>query len=458
MVSFLEDRLVHVQGCSDPAPVGALQRKLAKQVRARRRSGILTLIAMIGIAALSVPAASAQPPPPMQVVEGKHIVLKSDSGSRESLVELAEAYDAAVPQWERFWQLPLGTLDRWRVDAFVMADPQRFRDSGNLPPDLSFPFGYAIDSNIWVIRQKSEYYTRHLLLHEGVHALAIELFGGTGPSWFAEGLAEMLSVHRGTGRQVEVNVVPESTQVVPYWGRFKLLSQRRDEQRIPTLDAVLQYPPDLKSDVESYGWSWVAAMLLTEYPEYRPAVLAEAKNGSLRTVAFSIAFKRRLSQQWPIVQARWRMLTNTIDYGFDWSRERIDLAIRDKLWRGNPIEATIQADRGWQSVGVRFAPGMRVKVSPRGRCSVDDDPKPWISEPPGVTIHYANNRPLGQLLVCVLPNKTDEQRQLEPLLIRSVESDTEIVIDEHCWLLFRINDHLGDLGNNRGGYTVSIRW
>ncbi|WP_182864653.1 hypothetical protein [Stieleria mannarensis] len=440
---------------------GAAKYVFRKQLNASGCRRILSLIGWIGIAALNPAEGSAQTPAmqraEMQTVEGKHIVLKSDSGSRESLLELVDAFDAAVPQWERFWQLTPGALDRWRVDAFVMSDPQRFRDSGDLPPDLRFPFGYAIDSNIWALRQKSDYYTRHLLLHEGVHALAIELFDGTGPSWFAEGLAEMLGVHHGTGKQVLVNVVPESRQAVPYWGRFKLLSQRREEHRIPTLDAVLQYPPDLKSDVESYGWSWVAAMLLTEYPDYRPAVLAEARNGSVRTVAFTSAFKRRLARQWPIVQARWRILTHTIDYGFDWSRERIDLAMSDKLWRGNTLENTIAADQGWQSVGVRFAPGMRVKISAEGRCSLDDDPKPWISEPPGVTIHYANERPIGQLLVCVLPNKTDEAQQLDPLMIQSVESDVELVIDKHCWLLFRVNDHLDDLGNNRGGYGVSIR-
>lgn len=401
---------------------------------------------------------NAEPDPPaMQVVAGQHLVLKSDSCSHERLQEFVDAFDAAVPQWERFWQLAPGTLARWRVDGFIMADPQRFRDSGDLPPDLRFPFGYAIDSNIWVLKQKSDYYTRHLLLHEGVHALAIELFDGTGPSWFAEGLADMLSVHRGVGQDVQINVVPESRQAVPYWGRFKLLSQRRSENRIPTLDAVLEYPPDLKSDVESYGWSWVAAMLLTEYPEYRPAMIREANNGRVRTQAFSAAFKQRLVAQWPIVQARWRMLAETIDYGFDWSRERIDLSMDDKLWRGNRIEKLVLADRGWQSLGIRFAPGMRVKVSAGGQCVINDDPKPWISEPPGVTIHYANDRPLGQLLVCTLPNATDEQQRLSPLSIRPVESETELLIDKHCWLLFRINDHLDDLGNNQGGYTVSIR-
>ncbi|MCA9139248.1 MAG: hypothetical protein KDB00_20885 [Planctomycetales bacterium] len=393
----------------------------------------------------------------MQTVQGKHIALKSDGGTMESLQELVQAFDTAVPQWERFLELPAGTLALWKVDAFVMDQPDRFRDSGDLPEGLEFPFGFAMPDRIWVMRQQSDYYTRHLLLHEGVHALAINQFGSTGPSWFAEGLAEMLGVHQGVGNTVEVNVVPQSRNAVPFWGRFKMLSQRRAENRIPTIDAVLQYPQDLKSDVEAYGWSWVALMLLTQYPEYRVATLAEAKTPSIQTAGFSAALKRRLTGDWPIVQARWRMLVNTIDYGFDWQREHIELSIKDPVWNGRPIQTLIKADQGWQSIGVRFAPGMRVKISAHGRCTINNDPKPWVSEPPGVTIHYAGDRPLGQLLVCILPNRTQEGQLLEPLSIQTIESATEIVVDQHCWLLFRINDHLDDLGNNQGGYTVSIQ-
>lgn len=430
---------------------------------------ILAAILSIGIALGWGKGASAQDPKepreqptaPMQTVSGQHIVLKSDGGSLESLTEMVKAFDAAVPQWERFWNLPAGTLARWKVHAFIISDRHRFYVSGDLPLGLDFPFGFAMSGNIWVMRQPSEYYTRHLLLHEGVHALAIEQFDSTGPSWYAEGLAEMLGVHRGSGDQVKINVIPKTREAAPYWGRFKLLSQRQSENRIPTIDAVMSYPLDLNSDVESYGWSWIAAMLLTEYPEYRPAMLQAAKNGADQSIVFSQVLQRQLKSQWPIVQARWRMLASTIDYGFDWSRERIEISIEDKLWNGKTFKKLVHANRGWQSAGGRFAPGMRLKITADGSCILNDQPKPWVSKPPGVTIHYAGGRPLGQLLVCVLPNMTSEDQRLEPLLeplyIKSVESETEILVDKHCWILFRINDYLGDLENNRGGYTVTIR-
>ncbi len=393
----------------------------------------------------------------IRVIRGKHIVLKADTGSSQLLNDLVDAFDAAVEQWRKFWQIPVGGLNRWTVDAFLIEDRERFRQSGDLPPGLNFPFGFAADGNVWVIRQPSDYYTRHLLLHEGAHALQIHLFGGTGPSWYAEGVAELLGVHRGAGSSVQVGIVPSSREAVPYWGRFKLMETTRQAGNVPTLETVLDYPLDLKSDVESYGWSWAAVSLLTEYPDYRPIALRAGRLGTDQTVAFTRGVKQQLDSVWPIVQARWRVLTATMDYGFDWRRERVGLAITDRLWSGAALRLSVRADQGWQSAGVRFPPGARVSISATGRCTLADEPKPWISEPPGVTIRYANDRPLGQLLVAVVPNQTTEASRLEPLEVHAVDPNRDLQITRHSWLLFRINDDLGDLGNNRAGYQVTLQ-
>ena len=394
---------------------------------------------------------------PFQTVRGRHITIKADETPRDSLIRLAESFDSAVPQWERFWNLTPGTLKDWSVDAFVMTDETRFRDSGDLPNSLDFPFGFAMPGNVWVQAQPSDYYTRHLLLHEGVHALAIRQFGGPGPSWFAEGVAELLAVHRGSGSQLKVQTLPRTRDEVPYWGRFKLLSQRREEGRIPTIGSVLEYPPDLKSDVESYGWSWAATMLFAEYPEYRETLIDAAKKGEDRTIVFTTSFRRELQRVWPIVQARWRLMTSTLDYGFDWSVERVELAMSDPVWDGSPHSMKVAADRGWQSPGVRFASGTRLTIDAGGRCTLADAPKPWVSEPAGVTIEYASDRPIGQLLVCIVPNATRETQFLEPLVVESVDRPKKLQIDRHSWILFRVNDHLGSRRDNRGGYDIQIR-
>lgn len=392
-----------------------------------------------------------------QIVSGQYITLKSDISDRDQLTDWVTAFDSAVPQWCKFLGVPVTRLSDWKIDAFVMRDRNRFIESRDLPIDVRMRFGYAIHGNIWVMNQKGSYYTRHLLLHEGVHALILELYGVLGPPWYAEGLAETLGVHRMSATGLEVGGVPSSNEVVPYWGRFPLVRKAREQSKVPTLQRLFDLKADWKGDVESYAWAWIAFMLLTEYESYRPATIAATEDLTLTRDRFMQRFQSRLADAWPVVQARWRLLANTIDYGFDWERERCKLSKRDPLWNGQGFTYQVDSSLGWQSCGVRFAPGQTVRLKASGECSMNPDPQPWLSQPPGVTIRYVNGRPLGQLLYCILPNATRETEWLEPLPIASLEANETLKLDQHCWLLFRINDAASEMGDNEGGYQVTIK-
>ena len=308
-----------------------------------------------------------------------------------------------------------------------------------------------------MLAQPSEYYTRHLLLHEGVHSLAFAQFGGAGPTWFMEGSAELLATHHGQAASTQINKIPKNRESAPYWGRFKLMDQLRQAGDVPTIESVMLYPPSLSGNVATYSWSWGAAMLMSAYPDYRPALLAAARNGQQTGPGFNRQFYRQISQRkWPVVAARWRILCNDLDYGFEWSRERVAISEADPLWDEQPLRITVPADRGWQSAGVRFSPGARLLVRGSGQIVLDSQPKPWISHPSGVTIRYHRGRPLGQLLACVLPNAPAAGDRVAPLQVVAVEERATLSIDEHCWLLLRVNDHVGDLGNNRGVFDVTI--
>ncbi|QDT12069.1 hypothetical protein K239x_40770 [Planctomycetes bacterium K23_9] len=394
-------------------------------------------------------------------LNGKHITLTTDIDDLANNADLIAAFDAAVGQWESFWQLPSGSLQDFKVDACVMADKQRFQLDGRIPLSVpDFPFGFALQDRVWVVAQKSQYYTRHLLLHEGVHSLAYHQFGGTGPSWFMEGTAEMLAVHRHFGSDTKINQLPKDRASVPYWGRFKVMDQSRDANTIPSLGSVLGYPRDLQSDVESYGWSWAATMLLYQYPDTRDAFFASAKTPAPNDAVFNNDLKRRLQNTWPVVTARWRLMCHDIDYGFDWSREQVSLSMNDQVWDGKPLKLDIKANQGWQSIGVRLSPGMKLSVTPAGNCTLADQPKPWLSYPSGITLRYHRGRPLGQLLACLLPDTPDQDQatktNLRPLQVAAITRPSQIPIKENCWLLFRINDVTGELSDNQGGYQLTI--
>jgi hypothetical protein len=302
---------------------------------------------------------------------GRHIRLITDLADAGQADQLVASFDAAVPQWIEFWDLPQDASEPWQVVAYVMQDRERFRQQGRIPSELpEFQFGYASGDTLWVIAQPGEYYTRHLLLHEGIHAFALEHFGGPGPTWFMEGTAELLATHRHAGPQLQVGTVPRSRDEVPYWGRFKLMQQRREEGRIPTIETVMRMPPQPTGDAEAYGWSWAVAMLLQRYPETREAFQTAAHRGRDRSNEFTRQLYGRLQPQWPVIIARWRMLTHELDYGFDWDRERVELAMSDPMWDGAARTVDVDADRGWQSLGVRFPAGSVYGWSPMAAVSL----------------------------------------------------------------------------------------
>ncbi len=219
---------------------------------------------------------------------GKYIHLTTDLESIAECDALVASFDAAVPQWLEFWDLSEQDIASWNVDACVIRDRERFERQGLIPDNLpNFPFGYTWDDKVWVLAQKSEYYTRHLLLHEGAHALAFHKYQGAGPMWFMEGTAEMLATHLGVGADIEINQIPPDRESVPYWGRFKLMDQLREQDRVPSLGQVMKYQPNLLGNVDAYGWSWAATMMMHAYPEYRPAFMSSARNGRDSSSAFN---------------------------------------------------------------------------------------------------------------------------------------------------------------------------
>ena len=142
--------------------------------------------------------------------------------------------------------------------------------------------------------------------------------------------------HSSSGNSVLVNSIPASREQVPFWGRFKRMEQIRQENKVPTVETVMGYRPNLLGDVGSYSWSWALVQLLQGYPEYRETLIDVAWQGADQGTGFNRIVSGDLKDQWPIVSARWRLLCEDLDYGFDWERERVAISVKDPLWQGQP--------------------------------------------------------------------------------------------------------------------------
>lgn len=419
---------------------------------------------LLGI--LIAAAGGAEPPADragLRIHRGRYATIVTDHPDVNRTADLTASVDAAVPQWCRFWGQPLDRLDGWQMTVYVMTDQADFRRRGLLPKTIpEFPHGFQAGTDAWAMAQPSTYFQRHLVLHECFHGFAAACFGGLGPTWFAEGTAEMMATHRGSGDSVVVPTIPADRDAVPYWGRFKRIAQRRREDRLPTLESVLDRQTRLYRDVEPYAWSWSAAVLLTMYPEYLRVLKQISENADQPPAELTRSLRRALAADWPLVQARWRLLLCDFDYGFDAARHRVELrdpadAETPSAWDGRPRVLKIAADRGWQSAGVIVAAGTQVQCVARGQVILDNQPRPWVSYPEGVTVRYHQGHPLGRLLAVAVPIRNDPAAGTFPNLdVLSMGSRQSLTIQQDSWLLFRVNDSPGGLTANSGHYDVKI--
>lgn len=389
--------------------------------------------------------------------EGKHLHLTTDIDDSKQMETIVSSFDAAVPQWFAFWGRAADDAQYFHVDGFVMENEARFRDNGLLPRHIGqFPFGTADGPRFWIHRQPSEYYTRHLALHEGVHVMMFRTFDGAGSSWFMEGTAEMLSVHSGEGLKTVVNRVPIDRAAVPEWGRFKLIAERRAEGKVPNLKTVMRYPQRLNGSVEAYSWSWAAVMMLSQYPETRDAVLKAAKRGRESGPGFTKGIYNDLRSIWPIIEARWAMMNLELDYGFDWSRESIRLSTDDPRWTGKAMQVELDAASGWQSVGAYFPSGAKLEINVAGDVQLAQTIRPWISLPDGISIRHHRGHRIGKVIACVLPIQQADAKTISLPEIVPVGSSGSLSIDRPSWVLLRVNEAGDKLGDNTGNYRVTV--
>lgn len=392
-----------------------------------------------------------------------HLILYTDVPSSPAVDGMPEVFDKAVALWAGYFGVDVAKTANWQPRAFLIGDARRFAALGLMPPGYDdFANGVTIGSDMWLHDQPTDYYRRHLLLHEGTHAFMIAFLGGCGPGWYMEGTAELLGTHRldeKTG-QLTLGIMPPGREEVPMLGRIKLIDDALAEGRPLTFQAVMQLNNRKQLGNEAYAWCWAAAKLLDSHPRYRD------RFRQLRTIVaepdFNDVFRRTFASDWADLNAEWAAYITTLDYGFDFQRMAIEFQTGKPL-AGLPHTATIAADRGWQSSGVLLEAGKSYDVTATGRYQIavdqkDNSTKPWLCEPGGVTIEYHDGRPLGILLGAIdsrdEPAATGSASFSAPLAI-GLRSSVKPIASGTLYL--RVNDSAAKLGDNRGTLTVTIQ-
>lgn len=387
-------------------------------------------------------------------LQSKRLVLYTDMPSEPAVDELPRVFDQAFPQFCAYFAIDPTEHPDWRMTGFLMHEKARFVRTGLLPESLPpFPHGYARNDELWLYDQPSDYYRRHLLIHEGVHGFMNTLLGACGPPWYMEGMAELLATHRWQDGTLTLNHIPADRQEAPHWGRIRIIKKAFAAQHALTLDKIIDYPPSAHIETAAYAWSWAAAALLDRHPRYRDRFRGLHKH--VLQPDFNDHFFKAIGNDWPLLCEDWQVFIAGIEYGYDVPRASIERKPGVPLPPGGAT-VTIQADHGWQSSGVLLEAGKHYRLAASGRYQVAREPEVWWCEPGGVSIRYYQGKPLGQLLAAVRP---DDQPAgaLSPLL-RPIAAGlgTTLSPAQSGTLMLKINHSAAELSDCEGELSAQV--
>jgi len=393
----------------------------------------------------------------LRKLSGKHITIYTDLPAGAEIEELPRVFDAAVLQWCDYFSVPQEKASDWKVVASLMNDKGRFVTTGLYPASLpDFANGYNVGSQIWVFDQPSGYYRRHLLLHEGTHAFMLRFLGGAGPPWYMEGMAELLATHRWQNDKLQMAVMPQRKEDVPYWGRIKIIKDDMAADRGLSLMEVMKYDAKAHLKVEAYGWCWAVAWFLSHHPLTTPAFNDLKTTARDRSLEFSKRFYEKLKPDWNAIAEDWQIFTGECDYGYDVGRAAIEHKPTVELPAGGAT-VNVATNRGWQSTGFRLFAGKKYAVKASGRYTIRLNEPKWLSEAGGITLHYHRAQPLGMLQAGVSETGQPPSEKTPLLSPQSIGLSAELVPEAIGTLFLRINEASSGLADNSGSLAVEIK-
>ena len=390
----------------------------------------------------------------IRTLSGKRIAFYTDLPSSSEIDALPEIFDQAFPQWCAYFGVAAKASADWRALGCLMKDRERFRRAGLLPPDVpDFPNGYARNYEFWLFDQPTEYYRRHLFLHEGTHVFMITQLGALGPPWFAEGLAELLGVHRWRDGRLTLGCLPLTREETPMWGRIRIIQDAVAARRALRWQDVLAYGYRAHRQVEPYAWCWAAATLLERHPRYHDRFHKLFKHAA--DDDFPGCVERLFAADRQAVCEEWQLFVANMEYGYDVPRNAVDFT------PGRPLPASgarvsVAADRGWQNSGVRLEAGRSYRLTAAGRCTLVQTPRPWPCEPNGVSIRYYRGQPLGLLLAAVRNDRPSPGATTGLLRPWSIGLGAALQPNESGALFLKLNDSPAELADNQGEFQVRI--
>lgn len=367
------------------------------------------------------------------------------------------AYDSLV---DYFGELsPARSGDDFQMTGYLIQDKSRFQSAGLIPEDLNyFDHGQHRGQEFWMYEQEFDYYRRHLLIHEATHCFMMILPGIRPPLWYLEGMAELFATHRlAPNGPMEFGVMPEASSEFVGFGRIEMIQNEVEAGRLLNIDqaSALGSTEFANSRSVPYAWSWALCNFLDSHPRYQ-ARFRELGNHLVGS-QFSKLADALFTKDKLLLAAEWEEFVKRAEYGWDFAANAFVINQAPALTLQSTADFAVIAARGWQTSGYRIEAGKFYRASATGEVTLANFPKPWISEPQGVSIRYANGLPIGRLLAGLLVEPSPNEERLETVfLIQNCGPEAEISFERSGLLMFQINDFGSERHDNTGSYQVQI--
>lgn len=366
---------------------------------------------------------SAAPRQP-RTVRTRNFILHTDLSDRSAqmLADKLETMRALIMAY-------YGRNNSGVVEIYVVRDLSQWPE-GTFPPEavakISEPAGVTLSRGLGDFRKSVAYSCddHGVAQHEAVHALCFQTFGGAGPSWYAEGMAEMGQYWKKGQLAVDVNPM-----VINY-----LTSQKPRSMR------TIVNPEDPPGSWQDYAWRWALCHLLANNPNYNQHFkalgigLMEKRQGASFQAVYGGAAREILFEYDFFL----RKLANGVRadlIAWDWKTKNFPLAPNGKK------SVRIDARRGWQASRVRVAKGRTYEFATSGTWKLSDD---------GPAIDAAGQKDGGGKLVGILMDDYELSKPFE------IGKYGKFTAPQNGDLYLRCRDQWNALEDNDGQVNVTI--
>ena len=299
---------------------------------------------------------SDEPRPPRDL-RSANFLLRTDISDRSAqmLLDKLETMIALVSQY--YGRPPNGL-----IECYVVRDLNNW-PPGTFPPNavakIQEPAGVALSVSLGN-QTRSVVYScddHGVVQHEAIHAYCAQTFGGTGPTWYAEGMAELGQYWKKDQLAVDINPA-----VINYL-------KRNEPKRLLDIVAADQITGD---SWQAYAWRWALCHLLANNPNY--AGRLKALGIAMMTDVPGATFESVYGPVAREVSFEYDFFLRTLDNGY-----RCDLC----AWQWNRkfqfvpatrhATARVQARYGWQASGVKLQAGQSYDYVAQGTWKITAD-------------------------------------------------------------------------------------